>query len=290
VFDPVKIVIFHGGAFINFPDEAPVHRDPSLPVRLGFPWSRSLDRNSSRCRLIPPVTKIWRSFFLQCGYRITIGRRPLDTLSVPTKKESGMRKLSLAGFAVGALIMPAMAADMTPYDRAPLRAQPFYWTGAYIGADVGGAWSNIQLNGFGTGSASGVIGGLYAGYNWQFAPQWLLGVELDSSWTDLSGVNWLASVRGRIGYTPISTVLLYFTGGAASIEIDNSGATLGNANQAKTGWVIGGGLEWAPWANNWSVRAEYLNYNFRGVLVGPFGASDLSVNEVRAGLAYKFGS
>jgi outer membrane immunogenic protein len=199
-----------------------------------------------------------------------------------------MRRLSLAGFAVGALIMPAVAADMTPYYRTPLQAQPFYWTGAYIGADVGGAWSNIQLDSFGTGSASGFIGGLYAGYNWRLAPQWLLGVELDSSWTDLSGVNWLASIRGRIGYTPISTVLLYLTGGVASIEIDNSGATLGNTNQAKTGWVIGGGLEWAPWANNWLVRAEYLNYNFSGVLMGTFVASDMSVNEVRAGLAYKF--
>jgi outer membrane immunogenic protein len=228
------------------------------------------------------------SFFRQCSYLITIGRRPSDTLSALTEEESGVRKLSLAGFAVNALIMPAMAADMTPYYRTPLQAQPFYWTGAYIGADVGGAWSNIQLNGLGTGSASRVIGGLYAGYNWQFAPQWLLGIEVDSSWTDLSRVNWLASIRGRVGYTLTSTMLLYFTGGVASIEIDNSGATLGNADQTKTGWVIGGGLEWAPWANDWLVRAEYLNYNFSGVLMGSFGASDLTISEVRAGLAYKF--
>ena len=200
-----------------------------------------------------------------------------------------MRGLSLAGFAVGALIMPAMAADMTPYYKTPLQAQPFYWTGAYIGADVGTAWSNIRLDGFGTSSESRTVGGLYAGYNWQLAPQWLVGAEVDSSWTDLSRVNWLASIRGRIGYTAFSTLLLYFTGGAASIEIDNSGATLGNANQTKTGWVIGGGLEWAPWANNWMVRAEYLNYNFGGVLAGTsFGASDLTINEVRAGVAYKF--
>jgi hypothetical protein len=46
--------------------------------------------------------------------------------------------------------------------------------------------------------------------------------------------------------------------------------------------------EWAPWANNWLVRAEYLNYNFGGVWVAPFSTSDLIINEVRAGLAYKF--
>jgi outer membrane immunogenic protein len=83
-----------------------------------------------------------------------------------------MKKLFLAGFAVGSLIMPAMAADMTPYYRAPLQALPFNWTGVYLGADVGGAWANIQSNPFGTGSTSGAVGGLYAGYNWQFAPQW----------------------------------------------------------------------------------------------------------------------
>ena len=137
-----------------------------------------------------------------------------------------MRKLFLAGFAVGSLIMPAMAADMTPYDRAPLQALPFNWTGAYIGVDVGGAWAKLQSNGFGTGSTSGAVGGLYAGYNWQFAPQWLLGVELDMNWTDLTRVNWLTSMRGRIGFTPAWNMLLYFTGGAAWSEIDKAADAL----------------------------------------------------------------
>jgi outer membrane immunogenic protein len=201
-----------------------------------------------------------------------------------------MKKLFLAGFAVGSLIMPAMAADMTPYYRAPLQALPFNWTGVYLGADVGGAWANIQSNPFGTGSTSGAVGGLYAGYNWQFAPQWLVGVDLDMNWTDLSRVNWLTSMRGRIGFLPAWTVLLYFTGGAAWSEIDNSQVSLGIQNQSKSGWVVGAGVEWAPFANNWLVRAEYLNYNFGGVWVGPFGTSDLTINQVRAGLAYKFGS
>ena len=201
-----------------------------------------------------------------------------------------MRKWFLAGFAVGSLIMPATAADMTPFYRSPPQALPFNWTGVYLGADVGGAWASVQSNPVGTGSTSGAVGGLYAGYNWQFAPQWLLGVDLDMSWTDLSRVNWLTSMRGRIGFLPAWTVLLYFTGGAAWSEIDNSQVSLGIQNQSKSGWVVGAGVEWAPWANNWLVRAEYLNYNFGGVWVGPFGTSDLTINEVRAGLAYKFGS
>jgi outer membrane immunogenic protein len=207
-----------------------------------------------------------------------------------------MRNMLFAGIAFGALTIPAMAADMAPYYKAPLQAQSFSWTGFYIGADVGGAWSNIQSNGFGTSNASGIIGGLYAGYNWQLAPQWLIGIEGDSSWTDLNAaigagdVKWLGSLRGRIGFTPSSTMLLYFTGGAAWGTIDNAGfnSFSGSAHQTKSGWVIGGGVEWAPWANNWLVRAEYLNYNFTGLAVGPLGGSDATINEVRAGLAYKF--
>ena len=161
--------------------------------------------------------------------------------------------------------------------------------------NVGGAWSSIDANGFGTSNASGVIGGVYGGYNWQLAPQWLIGIEGDSSWTDLNGtigfgkVNWLGSVRGRIGYTPTSTMLFYFTGGAAWRTIDNSGVSsfAGSTDQTKSGWVIGGGVEWAPWPSNWLVRAEYLNYNFTGLAAGPF-STDLTINEVRAGVAYKF--
>ena len=35
-----------------------------------------------------------------------------------------MKKLSLAGFAVGALMMPAMAADLAPYPGLRLRPNP----------------------------------------------------------------------------------------------------------------------------------------------------------------------
>jgi hypothetical protein len=51
-----------------------------------------------------------------------------------------MRELGLAGLAFGALIMPAMAADMTIY-KAPALAPYFTWTGFYFGGDVGGVAS-----------------------------------------------------------------------------------------------------------------------------------------------------
>jgi hypothetical protein len=92
-------------------------------------------------------------------------------------REIEMRMFFLVGVSLGALMTPALAADMAPYYKVPPVAQGFNWTGFYIGGDVGGAWSSIAANGFGTNNASGVIAGVYGGYNWQIAPQWLIGIE-----------------------------------------------------------------------------------------------------------------
>jgi outer membrane immunogenic protein len=182
---------------------------------------------------------------------------------------------------------------MAPLDKGPL-VTAFSWTGAYVGADIGGAWSSLQDNGLGGGSGSSVIGGVYTGYNWQFAPQWLIGIEGDGTWADLTvpagsgDVNWMASLRGRIGWCPTATTMLYFTGGAAWSIVNIPGVDTLSATQTKTGWAVGGGVEWAPWAGNWLIRAEYLNYNFTGILLAAGGGSNLTINEVHAGLAYKF--
>jgi outer membrane immunogenic protein len=203
-----------------------------------------------------------------------------------------MKRLLLVGAAFAAQIASATAADMAPLDRGPLAAI-FNWTGAYVGADIGGAWSNIQSN-FGGGDASSVIGGAYAGYNWQLAPQWLIGIEGDATWADLTvpagsgDVNWLGSLRGRIGWSLTATTMLYFTGGAAWSTVSIPGVDTLPATQTKTGWVVGGGLEWAPWANTWLVRAEYLNYSFTGIPLGAGSGSDLTISEARIGVAYKF--
>jgi outer membrane immunogenic protein len=203
-----------------------------------------------------------------------------------------MKRLLLVGAAFAAQIASATAADMAPLDRGPLAAI-FNWTGAYVGADIGGAWSNIQSN-FGGGNASSVIGGAYAGYNWQLAPQWLIGIEGDATWADLTvpagsgDVNWLGSLRGRIGWSLTATTMLYFTGGAAWSTVSIPGVDTLPATQTKTGWVVGGGLEWAPWANTWLVRAVYLNYSFTGIPFGAGSGSDLTISEARIGVAYKF--
>jgi outer membrane immunogenic protein len=209
------------------------------------------------------------------------------------RKLAAKRRLLVGAAFLCAQIVPAMAADMAPLDKGPI-ALPFNWTGVYLGADLGGAWSTIQAGSLGTTDASSVIGGVYAGYNWQFAPEWLIGIEGDASWADLTvpagsgDVSWVGSLRGRIGWTPWATTMIYFTAGAAWSTVSIPGVDTLPANQTKSGWVGGGGVEWALWASNWSARAEYLNYRFTGVALGAGLAGNLTINEFRAGVAYKF--
>jgi outer membrane immunogenic protein len=116
-------------------------------------------------------------------------------------------------------------------------------------------------------------------------------------------LNWIASVRGRIGYT-WDRFLLYFTGGAAWANVDaNASATLlgvnvgtASASGTASGWVIGGGGEWM-FAPNWTVGVEYLHYDFGSVSgssiafgdPAPFSVDVGTVDVVRARLNYKFG-
>jgi outer membrane immunogenic protein len=130
-----------------------------------------------------------------------------------------MKKLAIAAVAGSALltgIVTASAADMA-YKAAPVPMAPavFSWTGFYIGANVGGAWTGNnggsdfgplfppfivlppavpiptvipgQLDVLGGGGRrSGVIGGGQIGYNWQ-VNQFVLGVEADAVGTGLKG-------------------------------------------------------------------------------------------------------
>ena len=119
----------------------------------------------------------------------------------------------IRGIAVSALLIVApfsvaSAADMAL--KAPPPPAPVWdWTGFYLGGDVGGygsrqsATANPVPPGFGTPSIagaglagfgllptssslnkSGVLGGPYAGYNWQMH-NWLLGVEGDFTFLNL---------------------------------------------------------------------------------------------------------
>jgi outer membrane immunogenic protein len=113
-----------------------------------------------------------------------------------------MKKLILAGISMAALaaaLQPASAADLPVAYRAPQSYVIFTWTGFYFGAHGGGAWGSkdttiapftfagatIAPPGTTIDVSGGLAGGQF-GANYQ-AGSWVLGVELDASWADLTG-------------------------------------------------------------------------------------------------------
>src|SRR6266571_9459649 len=100
-----------------------------------------------------------------------------------------MKKFLLGTVALIALgaTAPTLAADMAarPYTKAPAYSAPIYnWTGFYIGGHVGGAFAGDNSL---QGSDARFLGGVQAGFDYQFAPNWVLGAEAQYSW--LTGGN-----------------------------------------------------------------------------------------------------
>jgi len=172
-----------------------------------------------------------------------------------------MKRLFVAGVAFGALMVPALAADMAPapYYKAPLPAPVYSWTGVYIGVNAGWAGSSDNTitntgtdNGpGGLGSAlalglipssvglshSGFIGGGQIGYNWQVSPAWVLGVEAD--FDGLSGTNgsFTSAFPGTPAIVPMSSTF--------SHELDTLGTLrgrLGFLSSPNWLWYATGGL------------------------------------------------
>src|SRR6476619_6976477 len=95
-----------------------------------------------------------------------------------------MRTFLLGAAALLALAAPAAAADMPArtYTKAPAYTPPqviYNWTGFYIGGHVGGAFAGD--NTFQSSDAR-FLGGVQGGFDYQFAPNWVMGVEAHYSW------------------------------------------------------------------------------------------------------------
>jgi opacity protein-like surface antigen len=132
---------------------------------------------------------------------------------------------------------------------------PTNWTGFYAGGFFGAAAGRTDIAFPGSPTATnrpwvlGPIGGLQAGYNYQFASNWVVGVEGDIAWADVHGgrsagldfdnlafnsayfvlqdkTSWMATVTGRLGYSMGRT--LYYVKGGAAFEDGRVSATCFN--------------------------------------------------------------
>src|SRR5262245_43046563 len=226
-----------------------------------------------------------------------------------------MKKFLLASVALLALAAPAAAADIPArtYTKAPAYTPPqviYDWTGFYIGGHVGGAFTGD--NTFQSSDAR-FLGGVQGGFDYQFAPNWVMGLEAQYSWlpTNRNGVlfpagtlvtsntDQLGSVTGRIGYT-WGPALLYAKGGYAwrnndlGVSAGGAPAAFTGTGNRKDGYTVGAGLEYM-FAPNWSAKAEYQYYHF-GNTTFTAGPADVvgtrfrnDEHTAKVGVNYRFG-
>ena len=198
-----------------------------------------------------------------------------------------MKRILLATVALAALgSASALAADLPqrPVYKAPvMMAPPPTWTGCYIGGNVGAAWSHTDVNDEISGaplaslSATDIVGGGQVGCDYQFAGNWVIGVQ---GMYDASGLKadttspalgpltlhgsipWVATATGRLGYAVAPNLLVYAKGGGvwthtnSSLFFTGTSTVLDSVGFDQSGWTVGGGGEWM-FAPNWSVFAEY---------------------------------
>lgn len=193
------------------------------------------------------------------------------------------------------------------------------WTGLYAGLQAGYGWGNTETKavwGQIAGPAEqfeydprGTVGGLHIGYNAEVG-RLVLGMEADLEASGIEGsgfgnfsaihnssVDWLGSMRGRLGFIAGST-LLYATGGLAiaGVSLEQQGASALSAfstnSETRTGWTVGAGVEHA-FAPKLTVRLEYRYVDLGAIVyanptLGMRETSELSAHTMRAGLSFRF--
>lgn len=178
----------------------------------------------------------------------------------------------------------------------------FVWTGVYFGV-VGGRTETentvtiVQTEdpttigevaqGF-EQELDGVGGGVQAGFSRQF-DRFVLGAEADvlsvslqetssatiavfpteMTTTETTSIDWLSTIRARLGVVVIPDLMLFAAGGLAIADVERSGSaveTFGGTRWSfedrgwRVGWTIGGGFEFGV-TDRISVRAEYIYFN-----------------------------
>jgi outer membrane immunogenic protein len=237
-----------------------------------------------------------------------------------------MRNLRLATVAVGALA--ATAAGLTSASAADLAARPVYkapivapiptWQGFYIGVNAGGAIASNDTtsNGVLRGGAPGLPAGLQAvlglpltaglfndsfrhspagavlggqiGYNFQWAPNFVVGLEADWQWTsqkDTATVGGCAAAPATIaGVIAVIVAGAPLTANCLSEEqkLTNFGTARARAGVVVNDslWYVTGGGAWGTVKDSYAYTSTSNIATIPGVIPAfPAGAGNFSHNK-----------
>lgn len=230
------------------------------------------------------------------------------------RKILGSTAFLLATIAASAGYAADLSVETPP--QAPVEAAPvFTWTGFYVGANAGYGFGGDDkvgfhsfgsyLGRFGKLDGSGFVGGGQIGYNYQFDPNWVVGLEADFQGADVndsfrtdaasasSKINWYGTVRPRIGYA-FDTTMIYATGGLAYGHIKYKGSVTGvgsfDEDKTKAGWTVGAGVEHA-FTDHVTAKLEYQYVDLgSSTMGGDILSTKASSNfhAIKVGLNYKF--
>jgi outer membrane immunogenic protein len=254
-------------------------------------------------------------------------------------QQSPLQKLLIAASIIVLSAASVSAADLAPrpYTKAPAMApvMTYNWTGCYIGGNVGGGWARTNqfavadastgdvfvppIN-YGSSQGSNFIGGAQIGCDYQFAGNWVAGVQGMFDFGNVHSTHRLTdvptfvsqnktkdmfTVTARVGYLLAPQVLAYVKGGGAFARTDHDISGVAtffvseNANGVnRQGWTVGGGLEWM-FAPGWSVFGEYnyMDFGQKDIpfILGPGAGTSadvvrtkLEVQQALVGVNYKF--
>ncbi|MGF7163543.1 outer membrane immunogenic protein [Rhodoligotrophos appendicifer] len=212
----------------------------------------------------------------------------------------------------------AQAADLyTPPPPAPIEVDVFSWSTCYIGAQGGPGWSDSDVKfpySDNSTSPDGFLIGGRAGCDMQLDQfgSFVLGALVDGSYADINDktsypagpvtatyktdINYAINIRARAGFA-LDRILFYGTGGLAIGNVEGELSTAfasDKDSKTLTGWVAGGGVEWAV-TDNISVFGEYLysdfgskKFSYGGALTAQSYKQSVDLQSVLFGVNYRF--
>ena len=271
----------------------------------GWPFAETLGLELARVNSNVPYAR--EGYAATFNYQMTYAGDPLGAphLGLARPVERGAVDFTSSGFYAG--LNSGYAFDASPniasVGRVVSNAADMFYNSPN-GAQVSAA----NITGAAAASGDTAIGGGQVGYNF-ISGRWLLGGEADiqgagqasisqstrtanavvngdsqpvtTVFDDSKSLDWLGTLRGRVGFSATPDLLAYVTGGLAyggvsadsratqswpdtpahtPYSLASSSAASGGYSDTLIGWTIGGGLEWM-FAPGLSLKGEYLYYD-----------------------------